>query len=34
MVRETPLHMGHIELMAKASRYGAVLLPPAPAFYN
>ncbi|MBX3646827.1 MAG: UbiX family flavin prenyltransferase [Rhodocyclaceae bacterium] len=34
MVRETPLHLGHIELMAKASRYGAVLLPPVPAFYN
>ncbi len=34
LVRETPLHLGHIELMAQASRYGAVLLPPVPAFYN
>jgi len=34
LVRETPLHLGHIELMAKASRYGAVLLPTVPAFYN
>jgi flavin prenyltransferase len=34
VLRETPLHLGHIELMAKATRYGAVLLPPVPAFYN
>lgn len=34
LVRETPLHLGHIELMAKTSRYGAVLLPPVPAFYT
>jgi len=34
LVRETPMHLGHIELMAQASRYGAVLLPPVPAFYN
>lgn len=34
LVRETPLHLGHIELMAQASRYGAVLLPPVPAFYT
>lgn len=34
LVRETPLHLGHIELMAQASRYGAVLLPPVPAFYS
>ena len=34
LVRETPLHLGHIELMAQATRYGAVLLPPVPAFYN
>ena len=34
LLRETPLHLGHIELMAQASRYGAVLLPPVPAFYN
>jgi len=33
MLRETPLHLGHIELMAQASRYGAILLPPVPAFY-
>jgi len=34
MLRETPLHLGHIELMAQASRYGAVILPAVPAFYN
>ena len=33
VVRETPLHLGHIELMLRASRMGAILLPPAPAFY-
>jgi 4-hydroxy-3-polyprenylbenzoate decarboxylase len=33
VVRETPLHLGHIELMLQASRMGAVLLPPLPAFY-
>ena len=34
LVRETPLHLGHIELMGQAARYGAVVLPPVPAFYN
>ena len=34
LVRETPLHLGHIEMLAQAARYGAVLLPPVPAFYN
>ena len=33
VVRETPLHLGHIELMLRASRMGAILLPPVPAFY-
>jgi 4-hydroxy-3-polyprenylbenzoate decarboxylase len=33
VVRETPLHLGHIELMLQASRIGAILLPPIPAFY-
>ncbi|RLB70655.1 MAG: 3-octaprenyl-4-hydroxybenzoate carboxy-lyase [Deltaproteobacteria bacterium] len=32
--RETPLHLGHLELMARVARYGAVLLPPVPAFYH
>ena len=34
MVREMPLHPGHIELMAAAARNGAVIAPPVPAFYN
>ena len=34
MVRETPLHKGHLELMAKAADLGAVIHPPMPAFYN
>lgn len=34
MVRETPLHKGHLELMARAADYGAVILPPMPAFYD
>ncbi len=33
MVRETPLHLGHLELMARAAQYGAVVMPPVPAFY-
>jgi flavin prenyltransferase len=34
MVRETPLHKGHLELMARAADCGAVILPPLPAFYH
>jgi 4-hydroxy-3-polyprenylbenzoate decarboxylase len=33
MLRETPLHAGHIELMAQANRNGAIIMPPVPAFY-
>ena len=34
MVRETPLHKGHLELMARAADLGAVIQPPIPAFYH
>jgi len=34
MFRETPLHAGHIELMARATGNGAILMPPVPAFYG
>lgn len=34
VVRETPLHKGHLELMAKAVDLGAMMLPPMPAFYH
>lgn len=33
VVRETPLHKGHLELMVKAADLGTVILPPVPAFY-
>lgn len=33
MLRETPLHAGHIEIMAQATRNGAIIMPPVPAFY-
>jgi 4-hydroxy-3-polyprenylbenzoate decarboxylase len=34
MVRETPLHKGHLDLMSRAADCGAVILPPMPAFYH
>ncbi len=34
VVRETPLHRGHLRLMDLASRAGAVIFPPVPAFYS
>lgn len=34
MVRETPLHKGHLRLMAEAAENGAIIMPPAPAFYG
>lgn len=33
MVRETPLHLGHLRLMTQAAEAGAIIAPPAPAFY-
>ena len=34
LLRETPLHAGHIALMDQATRNGAVIMPPVPAFYQ
>jgi len=34
VVRETPLHEGHLELMTAVAKKGGVILPPMPAFYN
>ena len=34
MVRETPLHAGHLELMATVAHLGGIILPPVPAFYH
>ncbi|MBS1677765.1 MAG: UbiX family flavin prenyltransferase [Actinobacteria bacterium] len=33
MVRETPLHAGHLRLMLQATENGAIVMPPVPAFY-
>jgi 4-hydroxy-3-polyprenylbenzoate decarboxylase len=34
LFRETPLHAGHIALMDQATRSGAIVMPPVPAFYH
>lgn len=34
MLRETPLHLGHIKSMAAATEAGAIVYPPVPAFYT
>jgi 4-hydroxy-3-polyprenylbenzoate decarboxylase len=34
VVRETPLHLGHLESMVAATKMGAVIFPPVPAFYH
>jgi polyprenyl P-hydroxybenzoate/phenylacrylic acid decarboxylase-like protein len=34
VVRETPLHLGHLRLMQHATEQGATVLPPVPAFYH
>jgi 4-hydroxy-3-polyprenylbenzoate decarboxylase len=33
MVRETPLHIGHLRAMTAAAENGAIILPPVPGFY-
>ena len=33
LLRETPLHRGHLRLMTQASEAGATIMPPVPAFY-
>jgi len=34
VVRETPLHLGHLRLMVRVAEMGGVVLPPIPAFYS
>jgi 4-hydroxy-3-polyprenylbenzoate decarboxylase len=34
LVRETPLHKGHLKLMSMAADMGAHILPPMPSFYH
>ncbi len=33
LVRETPLHAGHLRTMSLAAEAGAIVMPPVPAFY-
>jgi flavin prenyltransferase len=34
LVREAPLHEGHLELMIRVARAGGIIMPPVPAFYH
>ena len=34
MVRETPLHLGHLRAMTQATEAGAIIMPPVPALYS
>lgn len=34
MVRETPLHLGHLQTMTRLAEMGAIIAPPVPAFYG
>lgn len=34
MIRETPLHLGHLRTMVKLTEFGAVIMPPVPAYYT
>jgi 4-hydroxy-3-polyprenylbenzoate decarboxylase len=34
MVRETPLHLGHLRTLVTLAEMGAIILPPMPAFYT
>ena len=33
LVRESPLHLGHLRAMVQATEIGAIIAPPMPAFY-
>jgi flavin prenyltransferase len=34
LIRETPVHAGHLRLMTQAAEAGATIMPPVPAFYT
>jgi len=34
VVRETPLHKGHLDLMTRVAEMGGIIMPPVPAFYH
>ena len=33
LIRETPLHLGHIKTLCRLAEIGAIIMPPVPAFY-
>jgi len=34
VIRETPLHLGHLRSMVQLTEMGAIIMPPVPAFYH
>lgn len=34
VVRETPIHLGHLRLMTQVAEMGGIIMPPVPAFYH
>jgi 4-hydroxy-3-polyprenylbenzoate decarboxylase len=34
LVRETPMHLGHLRLLVRIAEMGGIVMPPAPAFYQ
>ena len=34
LIRETPLHKGHLEMLTRVADLGGIILPPVPAFYH
>jgi len=34
MVRETPLHLGHLRTLERLAEIGAIIVPPMPGFYS
>ena len=34
LVRETPMHLGHLRLLVKVAEMGGIVMPPVPAFYH
>jgi len=33
LIRETPLHLGHLRMLTRLAEIGAIIMPPVPAFY-
>jgi 4-hydroxy-3-polyprenylbenzoate decarboxylase len=34
LVRETPMHLGHLRLLVQIAELGGIIMPPVPAFYH